>query len=197
MRDYKPPSNKRYSKDRGARRALMYDAVCDQCGRKCKVPFKPTGDKPVYCSDCFEQQSGRRTGRRDHRRYDERERRMYTATCDECGKECQVPFKPTSGKPIFCDSCFSAMSKKRTDKGADSGQLQEQMDLVNSKLDRIIQILESLTVAGKEPKKKSSAKKTVSKKKRAKKAASKKGKAKVRKTTKKKAKKTAKKKSSK
>jgi CxxC-x17-CxxC domain-containing protein len=31
----------------------MYDAVCAECGADCKVPFKPTGDRPVYCSDCF------------------------------------------------------------------------------------------------------------------------------------------------
>jgi len=29
------------------------DAVCAKCGKNCKVPFKPTGDKPVYCSECF------------------------------------------------------------------------------------------------------------------------------------------------
>lgn len=26
---------------------------CDKCGKRCAVPFKPTGNKPVYCSDCF------------------------------------------------------------------------------------------------------------------------------------------------
>ncbi len=31
----------------------MYDAVCSNCGRPCKVPFEPRGDRPVYCSDCF------------------------------------------------------------------------------------------------------------------------------------------------
>jgi len=31
---------------------------------------------------------------------------MHQATCDNCRKECQVPFRPTSGKPIFCSSCF-------------------------------------------------------------------------------------------
>jgi len=31
----------------------MYDAVCSSCGRPCKVPFEPRGDRPVYCSDCF------------------------------------------------------------------------------------------------------------------------------------------------
>ncbi|MEA5040389.1 MAG: zinc-ribbon domain containing protein [Clostridiaceae bacterium] len=31
----------------------MYDAVCAECGKPCKVPFEPRGDRPVYCSDCF------------------------------------------------------------------------------------------------------------------------------------------------
>lgn len=31
----------------------MYDAVCSACGKPCKVPFEPRGDRPVYCSDCF------------------------------------------------------------------------------------------------------------------------------------------------
>lgn len=32
---------------------VMYDAVCAACGRPCKVPFKPTEGRPVYCSECF------------------------------------------------------------------------------------------------------------------------------------------------
>jgi CxxC-x17-CxxC domain-containing protein len=31
----------------------MYDAVCASCGSACQVPFQPTQDRPVYCSDCF------------------------------------------------------------------------------------------------------------------------------------------------
>jgi CxxC-x17-CxxC domain-containing protein len=31
----------------------MFSATCDGCGREARVPFKPTGSKPVYCSDCF------------------------------------------------------------------------------------------------------------------------------------------------
>jgi len=38
---------------RDRRELPMCDAVCAKCGKNCKVPFKPTGDKPVYCSDCF------------------------------------------------------------------------------------------------------------------------------------------------
>jgi CxxC-x17-CxxC domain-containing protein len=31
----------------------MYPATCDECGRETMVPFQPSGNKPVYCSDCF------------------------------------------------------------------------------------------------------------------------------------------------
>ena len=33
--------------------AYYYDAVCAACGKEAKVPFKPTEDRPVYCSECF------------------------------------------------------------------------------------------------------------------------------------------------
>ncbi|MBR6030206.1 MAG: zinc-ribbon domain containing protein [Clostridia bacterium] len=31
----------------------MHDAICANCGKECKVPFVPSGDRPVYCSECF------------------------------------------------------------------------------------------------------------------------------------------------
>ncbi len=39
--------------DRGGRPTQMHSAVCDECKKACQVPFRPNGDKPVYCSDCF------------------------------------------------------------------------------------------------------------------------------------------------
>ena len=36
-----------------------------------------------------------------------RPREMFEATCSNCGKTAMVPFRPTSGKPVFCDDCFS------------------------------------------------------------------------------------------
>jgi CxxC-x17-CxxC domain-containing protein len=32
----------------------MYPAVCHSCGVNTTVPFKPSGDKPVYCRDCYQ-----------------------------------------------------------------------------------------------------------------------------------------------
>ena len=41
--------------NRGGRNSerQMFDAVCSECGKPCKVPFQPRNDRPIYCSDCF------------------------------------------------------------------------------------------------------------------------------------------------
>lgn len=47
-----------YGKSRGGDRSTnkevrMYKATCSDCKKLCDVPFKPSGDKPVFCSNCF------------------------------------------------------------------------------------------------------------------------------------------------
>ena len=37
----------------------MFGAICVECNKKCEVPFRPSGNKPVYCNDCF---GGKREG---------------------------------------------------------------------------------------------------------------------------------------
>jgi CxxC-x17-CxxC domain-containing protein len=39
-------------------------------------------------------------------------REMHKAKCSECGNECEVPFKPTEGKPVYCKECFAKKSKR-------------------------------------------------------------------------------------
>jgi CxxC-x17-CxxC domain-containing protein len=46
----------------------------------------------------------------NNRSFDRTPREMHKAVCSECGQECEVPFKPTEGKPVFCRECFA---KKR------------------------------------------------------------------------------------
>ena len=36
----------------------LHNATCSACGKACQVPFQPSGEKPVYCSDCFQGQRG-------------------------------------------------------------------------------------------------------------------------------------------
>lgn len=47
-------SRKDTRNNRGYGERQMYEAVCDSCGVTCQVPFQPSGDKPVYCRDCFQ-----------------------------------------------------------------------------------------------------------------------------------------------
>ncbi len=51
--------------DRGP--VTMHKAVCDECHKNCEVPFRPSGDKPIYCSDCFssKREDGDRAPRRE------------------------------------------------------------------------------------------------------------------------------------
>lgn len=117
----------------------MHKVICSECGKDCEVPFKPTGDKPVFCSDCFRSKKDaepRGFSKKDSRRFDSGDKRMHRAVCDECGKECEVPFKPTSDKPIYCSQCFS---KKGKDKSSD--QVSKQFEIIDAKLDKILKAL--------------------------------------------------------
>ena len=91
----------------------MHKATCTDCGNECEVPFKPTEGKPVRCQDCFRKNKPQRNsfGGGNNRRFDNRNsrpREMHKATCSDCGKECEVPFKPTGEKPVRCRECFQA-----------------------------------------------------------------------------------------
>ena len=86
---------------------------------------------------------------------------MNDVTCDKCGKECQVPFRPTGGKPVYCSECFRASGNapdsgsrnnfSRNDRQSSSGQSQsgisaQQFNQLNEKVDKMLAILESLEV---------------------------------------------------
>ncbi len=104
----------------------MFDAKCADCGNDCKIPFKPTEDRPVYCRECFQKhkpaprsgggyggRSGERSGGFGGRdrgsrfgRRDDRPREMFDAKCADCGNDCQIPFKPKDDRPVYCRECF-------------------------------------------------------------------------------------------
>ena len=46
-------NDKRPFGGRDSGKRSMHRATCDECGQDCEVPFKPSGDKPIYCSNCF------------------------------------------------------------------------------------------------------------------------------------------------
>jgi len=48
----------------------MFSVTCSSCGQEAQVPFQPSGDKPVYCSSCFQQRGGgNRSGGYSRSRY--------------------------------------------------------------------------------------------------------------------------------
>jgi len=44
--------------------------------------------------------------------FDRGPREMHDAKCAKCGKECQVPFKPTEGRPVYCSECFKKEGRR-------------------------------------------------------------------------------------
>lgn len=34
-------------------------------------------------------------------------RQMFKAVCAECAQECEVPFQPKEGRPVYCKNCYS------------------------------------------------------------------------------------------
>jgi len=150
---------KSFGGSRGGRdgdRPTMHKAVCSECGDDCEIPFRPTGARPVFCSNCFSKQQGgdsapRRNSfggdrndrheRRERPSFEDRE--MFDATCDKCGNGCQVPFRPTSGKPVFCSDCFDKKGGREGRDGGsrDSGEVMEQIKMLNNKFDKLLSIL--------------------------------------------------------
>ena len=142
---------------RDSGRTEMHKATCSDCGKTCEVPFKPTGDRPVFCSNCF-----KNGGNPNPRRSDEREYRnrdfgrdsgrpgMHKAICDECGDSCEVPFRPAGDKPVFCNNCFKkgGGSTGNNTENKSPDQFKEQFEILNAKLDGILKAL--ISVAPKE-----------------------------------------------
>ncbi|MCK5044891.1 hypothetical protein KAR26_04170 [Candidatus Parcubacteria bacterium] len=169
-RDFKRGGQeKRQFGNRDRERPQMHEAICADCGKRCEVPFKPTGDKPVYCSQCFsnhrESPVSNRSERRDHERPRFQDKRMFDATCDQCGKRFELPFRPTGDKPVYCNDCFGKGGNsldKNKNKNKPVDQHKEQFNMLNAKLDRIIRAL-ALAIPVKEEEK-TEKKKTVKKK---------------------------------
>ena len=108
----------------------MFSAVCDNCGKDCEVPFKPTGNRPVLCNSCFKNKDERGFSDRQEKRPSFRENR------DD---------KFSDKRPSFNhkESNTNAVSKE------DFNELKRQLEYVNSKLDKVLKSLESKSSAPK------------------------------------------------
>ena len=120
--------------DRDARPRMLHEAVCASCGKKCEVPFRPSGDRPVYCNDCFGSKKDPNAG----------------------GFGDRGPTRPS----------FSAPAGG----GSNNDELKNQLVAINAKLERLIT---AVTALGKAPEPEAPTKKAPVAKAKAKKAAKK------------------------
>ena len=109
-------SYRRNSGGRDGGRPQLHDAVCDECGKDCKVPFVPSGNKPIFCSECFEKKGGGRNNRSDNR--------------------------GSYNKPRFNDRDSGRPSRGGAST-PDFSQLTRNVETLNKKLDTIISLLGS------------------------------------------------------
>ena len=66
-------------------------------------------NEPKRCPSC---RQARKTERYGSSGYGSR-RRMFTAVCAECGNECEVPFEPREGRPVYCTECYNKIRLNR------------------------------------------------------------------------------------
>src|SRR3989339_562696 len=77
---------------------------------------------------------------------------MHQAVCDQCGKTCEVPFRPTDGKPVYCNVCFEGKRETGNNRGGDrfsrnNVEVKKQLELLNAKMDRLIKVVEIMANA--------------------------------------------------
>lgn len=84
------------------------------------------------------------------------DREMFKVTCSKCGKDCEVPFRPTGERPVYCNDCFRTMRSdsprfdnrdNRDSRGGSNtqDQFKKQFESLNWKLDKILKILSPST----------------------------------------------------
>lgn len=95
--------------DRGRGSVEMHQAVCDQCGQPCEVPFRPSGEKPVYCNTCFSGKKEMGDNRSGGDRFSRR---------------------PT---PNFSGDGAG---------GSNCGEVKKQLEILNAKMDRLVRAIE-------------------------------------------------------
>ena len=129
----------------------MHKATCASCGQTCEVPFRPTGSKPVYCKECFRKNEGsgsRRSENRSFGRPGSGDRQMHDAVCANCGNTCQIPFRPSPGRDVFCSRCFedkgdsgSQRPERRNFDKPGAPNYKAQFEILNAKMDKILNLL--------------------------------------------------------
>ena len=107
----------------------MHSAVCSDCGRRCEVPFRPTGEKPVFCSDCFSKKRDGDNDRAPKREFNNREpRNNFNDRFNDKGPKKDFPRHDT---PKHFEG----------PKSGGNDEIKKQLEMLNSKMDKLIESL--------------------------------------------------------
>ena len=66
---------------------------------------------PKRCLSCRQAKKAKRFGNEGYGYRPQRE--MFPAVCAQCGKDCEVPFQPREGRPVYCSECYNAVKARR------------------------------------------------------------------------------------
>jgi CxxC-x17-CxxC domain-containing protein len=131
----RPFQKKSWGNDRNSsdRPVVMHKATCNECGKTCEVPFRPTGEKPVYCNDCFNKKRDPSDSRGAKSSYD-----------DRAPKYPQRDFNDRHApRPEFRSEARTERPNYKPTISAD--ETKKQLTDIGFKLDRLIAAMEKMT----------------------------------------------------
>ena len=67
-------------------------------------------NEPKRCPSCRQARKAERHGSRGNS-YGARQ--MFSAVCADCGRDTEVPFEPTNGRPVYCSDCYRKVRPTR------------------------------------------------------------------------------------
>ena len=132
-RGSKPSFQKKsWGNNRGSDRedVVMHKATCSECKKMCEVPFRPTGEKPVFCRDCF---AGKREGdsRPSGRDFENRAPKSWTDRPSPAPR--QEFSRPSYTAPAQASHSSVDESMKR------------QLADISGKLDKLVAVIEKMS----------------------------------------------------
>lgn len=111
---------------------------------------RPHGSRPRFGAPSSARPRARFGGARPR----QEDAQLFDAVCSTCGRKCQVPFRPSNARPVYCKDCFGAphdaLQRKANSSGAagegkSTADLTRQVAAMNAKVDAILKILQDAT----------------------------------------------------
>jgi len=70
-------------------------------------------NEPKRCPECRQARKSERYGNSGNSYGNSSPRRMFSVICSDCGKETEVPFEPSQGRPVYCSDCYRKVRASR------------------------------------------------------------------------------------